>query len=109
MFLHQLLSNSKAKRIIVILDNASIHRSKKVSRFLERNKKISLMYLPTYSPEYNPVEQIWLFLKSNILSRYIEGGMEAIYKEWRRFVWRWQQGTLITTFNVGAGIWSTIV
>lgn len=109
MFFHQLLQNTKTKRIIVILDNASIHTSKKVVNFLKRNPKIELKYLPTYSPEYNPVEQIWLFLKRNILSKYIEGGIHAVLKEWRRFIWRWQEHRLITSFKVGLGIWEEIL
>lgn len=109
MFLHQLKNNSKAEKIVVILDNASIHKSKKLVSFLAKAKNIVVIHLPTYSPEYNPVERIWLFLKSNVLSRYIPGGIEAVLSEWRRFIWRWQGCKLTTTFNVGAGVWKGMV
>lgn len=55
-FLTQLRQKTPEKQIVIILDNASIHKSKKVKRFLKRHTNIHLLYLPTYSPEYNPVE-----------------------------------------------------
>jgi transposase len=32
---------------------------------------ISLLYLPPYSPELNPVENIWQFLRQNLLSNRV--------------------------------------
>lgn len=49
---------------IMILDQAGWHRSKN----LEIPNNITLHCLPPYSPELNPIENLWQFIKSNFLS-----------------------------------------
>ncbi len=58
--------NFPKKNIIIILDNASIHKSKLVIEYLKRWPQIHLYYLPPYSPEYNPVELIWKWIKPKV-------------------------------------------
>lgn len=58
------------KRIVLVLDNFSSHRSKLVQEFASRNK-ISLVYLPPYSPDLNPIEQIWRSIKREISKTFI--------------------------------------
>ena len=50
---------------MLIWDGCSIHKSKDVKKFLaeENNGKIHLETLPKYSPELNPDESIWHYLK----------------------------------------------
>jgi transposase len=43
---------------MVILDNASIHKSKKVQKYCEE-RNIILVYLPPYSPDLNAIEPLW--------------------------------------------------
>ena len=53
------------KPIIVILDNASIHKAKAnqaVVDFLEK-KGLKLYFLPAYSPELNRIERLWHKMK----------------------------------------------
>jgi transposase len=59
------------KRIIVVLDNFSSHRSKMVKEFAERNN-ISLVFLPPYSPDLNPIEQVWRAIKREISKTFIQ-------------------------------------
>lgn len=41
----------------MILDNARIHHAKLLKPFLDENKdRLELMFLPTYSPEFNLIE-----------------------------------------------------
>jgi hypothetical protein len=47
---------------------------------------ISLLPLPTYSPELNPVENVWEFLRGNLLSHRIWDTYEAIL-EACRYAW----------------------
>ncbi len=53
------------KHTVVVLDNASIHRSKKFKDKINEWKKqgLTLFYLPPYSPELNPIEMLWKFMK----------------------------------------------
>lgn len=47
---------------IVIMDNAPFHQSLETRRLIEE-KGCQLWFLPAYSPELNPIEQIWAVLK----------------------------------------------
>ena len=47
---------------IVIMDNASFHKSLKTKEIIEE-KGCQLWFLPPYSPELNPIEQTWASLK----------------------------------------------
>jgi hypothetical protein len=41
---------------IVVMDNLSAHRPKRIRELIEQ-KRCELLYLPSYSPDYNPIEQ----------------------------------------------------
>ena len=47
---------------VVVMDNASFHKSPKTEALL---KKVScrLLYLPPYSPQLNPIEKFWANFK----------------------------------------------
>jgi transposase len=53
------------KKTIVIIDNASIHTSRKFKEKLPEWEKKGLIvkFLPTYSPELNLIEIVWRFIK----------------------------------------------
>lgn len=53
------------KRTILILDNASIHKSAIFKNKIEEWNKLNLdiFYLPTYSPHLNLIEILWRFMK----------------------------------------------
>ena len=51
------------------IDNASWHKTLAVQEYCEENK-ITLLFLPPYSPEFNPIERVWSFLKSKIRQRF---------------------------------------
>lgn len=62
-FLKQLIKN-KSKKVFLILDNLSVHHSKLVKEWVEKNKsKIEIFHLPSYSPEKNPDEYLNCDLK----------------------------------------------
>lgn len=66
IFLEELLSTYLEKVIYVMLDNASYHRSKLVNEWLDTHKRIQLIYLPPRSPQLNPVEKMWWWLKGKV-------------------------------------------
>ena len=47
----------------VIWDNATFHKSFKIRESLEA-AGIGLLFLPPYSPDLNPIEQFWAWLKA---------------------------------------------
>src|SRR5207344_2130922 len=52
------------KRIFLVLDNASIHKSKKTKESLSKHHpRITLVFLPTKSPKFNVIEVRWMWLQ----------------------------------------------
>jgi transposase len=53
------------KKILLIWDNASWHKSQEVKDFLntEEGKRLWVAQTPPYSPEFNPDELVWANLK----------------------------------------------
>jgi transposase len=64
-FLKDMLDYAK-KKILVIWDGASIHRSDEVKSFLAslQDGEVWLERIPPYSPELNADEQVWYHLKA---------------------------------------------
>ena len=60
-FTQQLLP-SLQKGTVIVMDNASFH-SKKRLIFAAQNAGCNLLFLPPYSPELNPIEKFWAWLK----------------------------------------------
>lgn len=50
---------------IVIMDNAAFHKSAKTRELIEQ-AKCQLLFLPPYSPDLNPIEKFWAWLKKKI-------------------------------------------
>jgi transposase len=71
----------KNEHIIMILDGASAHKSKKL--ILPQN--ISFIFLPSFSPELNPIERLWSYFKRNHLSF-------KIYKDYEDLVQKCSSG-----------------
>ncbi len=61
------LRNDTNCPVLVIADNARYHHSKKVQAFLkEKQGEIMMAFLPAYSPELNPDEQVWNHAKAEV-------------------------------------------
>ena len=53
---------------VVIMDNASFHKSKKTKDLIE-SVGCKLLFLPPYSPDLNPIEKFWANMKRWIKDR----------------------------------------
>lgn len=78
--------NSKGK-IHLILDNVRYHHAKLLKPFLEKNKdKIEFMYLPAYSPDFNPIERVWWYMRKKITNnRYVDTLKNRMIEFWKMF------------------------
>ena len=50
---------------VVIMDNATFHKGGRIEQLIQQ-AGCELLYLPTYSPDFNKIEQCWSWLKSRI-------------------------------------------
>jgi transposase len=53
------------KHSVIVMDNASFHHSEKIYQ-LCADAGVILVYLPPYSPDYNPIEEFFAELKAFI-------------------------------------------
>lgn len=65
MYVEQVLAPALRPGMVVVIDNASFHKSKKIVDLIEAvNCKI--LFLPPYSPDFNPIEHHWAAVKNAI-------------------------------------------
>ena len=72
------------KKIIVYVDNVKFHHAKVLKYFLNAHKQLEIRYLPAYSPDLNPVERVWWYMRKSIThNRYLQSIKERIAKFWQ--------------------------
>lgn len=75
MWIEEMLAQDLRSGQIVIMDNATFHKSAKTKEIIER-KGCVLLFLPPYSPDLNPIEKFWANFKRHI--REIVGRYETL-------------------------------
>ncbi|MHA1369693.1 MAG: IS630 family transposase [Promethearchaeota archaeon] len=87
-FLKHLIREYKdAGKIYLVIDNARSHHAKIVHKFLDAvSHKLEVLFLPSYSPELNPIEQFWKYIRYMVThNRYYEDFAE-LTAELRNFL-----------------------
>jgi putative transposase len=78
-FLRQLLEAHSERRLVLVIDNASYHRTRAICQLLEDHRDhVFVVWLPTYSPELNLIEGLWGYLKRSALNNYFYGEIESL-------------------------------
>ena len=67
-FLKNVLIRYPTGKIVMFLDNARIHHAKLLKPFLFANPRLTLMFLPPYSPKLNLIEGFWGWLKDSVIN-----------------------------------------
>jgi transposase len=75
-YLEKVLLPSLRAGQIVVMDNLSAHRPKRIRELIEQHG-CELLYLPAYSPDYNPIEEAFAKIK-HLLSKATARGKEAL-------------------------------
>ena len=63
------------RHAVLVLDNAGWHTAKA----LEVPSNLTLLHLPPYAPELNPVERVWDYLRSHYLSNRVYRDYEHLF------------------------------
>lgn len=69
-FLDQMLRHHRSRHLVVVMDQAPPHVSKKTRAFIESRKRLHVYHLPKYSPDWNPDEKVWNHLKNHELKAH---------------------------------------
>ncbi len=73
------LAHDSERPVYLVLDNHPVHKSKAVRTFVESQQgRLELHFLPPYSPELNPVEQIWRHAKSHQVGKQVITGSDKL-------------------------------
>ncbi len=63
-YVEQVLAPSLCPGQVVLMDNLGAHRPKRVRELIEQ-QGCELIYLPSYSPDYNPIEEAFAKIKNS--------------------------------------------
>jgi len=81
-YIEQILGPRLRPGDIVILDNLASHKSQTAQAFVE-SRSASYLFLPAYSPDFNPIEKMWSKVKQilrSIKARTQEELFDAVAK-----------------------------
>ncbi|MBU1131405.1 IS630 family transposase [Patescibacteria group bacterium] len=85
-FLKKLGKIYQNRKIFLIWDNASWHKSKLIKAFLKTTKRFTLMNFPPYTPEFNPQERIWKALRQNVTHNRFEKDFDVLIKDCLKYL-----------------------
>jgi transposase len=69
-FLGQMLQHHRKRHLVVVMDQAPPHTSKKTMGYIANQARLHVFHLPKYSPDWNPDEKVWNHLKHQELKSH---------------------------------------
>jgi transposase len=84
------ISSHSGRRVLVLADNARFHHASLHAHWRNGcSDRFSLLFLPPYSPELNPIERVWkLTRRLATHNRYfahvdeVAQAVEAVFEKW---------------------------
>jgi hypothetical protein len=74
------------RKVVLFVDNDKPHDAKPVRQLLEKhNYQIQIEWLPTYSPELNPQEDIWQHMRRRVTHNHYFERMDALLEAVEQF------------------------
>ena len=77
-YVEQILIRELTPGQTVVMDNINLHKNPKVKKLIE---SVDCLFLPTYSPDLNPIEHYWFKTKHAIrkVAYQFQDFLEAVY------------------------------
>jgi len=88
-YLKQLSAHKPKELKIVVIDNAGFHSTKD----MEIPQNIKLLRIPPYTPELNPCEQVWAYIKKRFKNKIYEN-FQDVKDSLKQFVENMSQETI---------------
>jgi transposase len=80
-FLGKLFHKYGDHSLVLVMDNASYHKSKAVQDLLAKHKdRAHVFWLPKYSPELNYIDALWGYIKRTALNNHFFGNIPSLEK-----------------------------
>ena len=86
-----LATQSRRREIHVIVDNLSVHKTKKVEAFLEAHPRVHLHFTPTSASWLNQVELWFAKIERDLLARGIFTSLPDLARKIRRYITRYNE------------------
>ena len=81
-----LLEKHPLETIYAAWDNANTHQDDEVESVLRRAcSRIVLLYLPTYSPRFNPIEMLWRHFRREVTHCELFESIKALIRSMYHF------------------------
>src|SRR5215813_3226419 len=85
IFLIALVKTYAGRKIRLVCDNGRFHHTRAVKEWLKANSdRITIYWLPPYSPSLNLIERLWGHLKRTVLANVLFRQMEELVAAARR-------------------------
>lgn len=96
-------------QLTVVVDNAKLHKAKKVQQWLAAHPRFELLYLPTYCPRANPIERAFGDVHDNCTRNHTRKRMWHLVKDVKQHLrvngpWRYALSELYYTPEVTAAV-----
>ena len=97
--------NTISGQVIVVFDNAQIHKSKLVTKFVAGQSRLEVVHTPPYAPECNPVEWLWSWVKRTELIGLPARSVGDLRAAWKRGLARVRARVgLVQSFFAGSAL-----
>lgn len=84
IYLSKILMKSLPPNKILVLDNASFHKGGFIA-VIAKNAQCQLNYLPSYSPDLNPIEHHWHAIKTRLRKNLQETNRDVYHAAIKTF------------------------
>jgi putative transposase len=94
-FLRWLLKRYRRWKVYLVLDNFVIHKTKKVQKFCRENqRRLKIVWLPTYSPRLNLIERFWTYMKAHTVRNHFFGDVVKLAQALHSFFRKYHNGKI---------------
>lgn len=96
IFLTEFSEYLSGRTIVCVMDGAAWHKSKE----LKIPDKMRIIIQPPYSPELNPVEKFWQYIKNNTIKNQVFQCLDELEEKLTLFINSIKTDTIIKLCNV---------
>lgn len=78
-FVEQVIARWSDADLVLVLDNASYHKAAALRHWLAHQApRVTVFWLPTYTPHLNLIERVWRFLKSRLACHHYWNNLDGL-------------------------------